>query len=98
MRMIADIMLKRILNLMMKYMKNSKSFYKNKKAYSTEIVRASPSTFQVLTHSNVAVIKERSTCFSTRRMTDLSLRLGLLCFVASLVAPRVDQLYMRCVI
>lgn len=79
-------------------MKNSKSFYKNKKAYSTEIVRASPSTFQVLTHSNVAVIKEQSMCFSTRRMMDLSLRLGLLCLVGIPVAPRVDQLYMRYVI
>lgn len=56
--MIVNIMLKRILNLMMKYMKNSKSFYKNKKAYSTEIVRASLSTFQALIDSNVAVIKE----------------------------------------
>ena len=53
-----NIMLKKILNLMMKYMKNSKSFYKNKKAYSTEIVRASLSTFQALIDSNVAVIKE----------------------------------------
>lgn len=56
--MIVNIMLKRILNLMMKYMKNSKSFYKNKKPYSTEIVRASLSTFQALIDSNVAVIKE----------------------------------------
>lgn len=35
-------------------MKNSKSFYKNKKPYSIEIVRASPSTLQALTDSNVA--------------------------------------------
>ena len=33
-------------------MKNSKSFYKNKKPYSTEIVRASLSTFQASIDSN----------------------------------------------
>ena len=31
-------------------------------------------------------------------MMDLSLRIGLLCFLGSPVAPRVDHLYMRCVI
>ena len=79
-------------------MKNSKSFYKNKKPHLTEIVRASPSTFQALTDSNIAVTKDRSMCFSTRRMMDLSLRISLLCLVGVLVAPRVDQLYMRYVI